>query len=203
MARRICLDTETTGLSWRQGDRICEIAAVEIDDSYVPVAYFHAYVNPQRHIPYAVTRIHRITDRMVRTCPAFGGVADAFCEFVAGATLYAHNMPFDHGFLDSELLRFGREPLTGLGCECRCTLALARHRFRGMSNTLDTLCSRFGIDESERLALGHGALTDTRLLVTLLAHLEGAGDAAGAAPAAIAPGILNLAPPASRKPGPA
>ena len=198
MTRRICLDTETTGISWRGGDRICEVAAVEIDDTYAPVAYFHAYVNPQRHIPYEVTRIHHITDRKVRLCPAFPGIAEAFCDFVAGARLYAHNMPFDHGFLDAELQRAGRLPLAEMGCECLCTLSLARRRFRGMRNTLDILCERFGIDETERRTKGHGALTDSMLLVSILAHLEGNEELlAGAAP--LLPDASNLAPPEARR----
>jgi DNA polymerase-3 subunit epsilon len=168
--RRICLDTETTGLS-RANDRICEIGAVEIDAAGNPLARFHTYVNPRRSMPYGAYRVHGLSSKFLADKPDFCEVAPAFLNFVRGASLIAHNMSFDAGFLNAELSRNGFETLEEAGCGLSCTLRLSRKIFPGGSHSLDSLCERLGVDRSAR-ADRHGALVDSEILVEVLLRLE-------------------------------
>jgi DNA polymerase-3 subunit epsilon len=168
--RRICVYTETTGLS-RENDRICEIGAVEIDAAGNTLARFHAYVNPKRSMPYGAYRVHGLSSKFLADKPDFSEVAPAFLNFVRGASLIAHNMPFDAGFLNAELARNGFESLEKAGCSLNCTLRLSRKIFPSGSHTLDSLCERLGVDRSAREGR-HGALIDSEILVGVLLRLE-------------------------------
>lgn len=168
--RRILIDTETTGLSWRGGDRICEIAAVEINANYEPVRLVHSYINPQRSVPLDVVRIHGLDDKFLSDKPTFDRIAPEFVRFVGGAELIAHNASFDIGFINNELSLVSFESLEALGCSVTCSLKLARRTLHARHNRLDDLCQRFQIDNSDRQL--HGALKDCLLLAQVLACLE-------------------------------
>lgn len=168
--RRILIDTETTGLSWRGGDRICEVAAVEINANYEPVRLVHSYINPQRSVPLDVVRIHGLDDQFLSDKPTFDRIAPEFVRFVRGAELIAHNASFDVGFLNNELSLASFESLEVLGCSVTCSLKLARRILHARHNRLDDLCKRFQIDNSDRQL--HGALKDCLLLAQVLASLE-------------------------------
>lgn len=159
--RRICIDTETTGMS-REFDRICEIGAVEIDGNGRIVSSFHAYINPMRPVHWAALRVHGLSDDFLSDKPTFDEVAENFIEFVQGADLYAHNMSFDSVFLNAELVRCGFMTLADYGCGLNCTLQTARRLYPKQKNNLDAVCGRLGIDTSSRTL--HGALLDSELL---------------------------------------
>lgn len=163
--RRICIDTETTGMS-REFDRICEIGAVEIDEAGRVISSFHAYINPMRPVHWAALRVHGLSDAFLSDKPTFGAVAEDFIEFVQGAELYAHNMSFDSGFLNTELARCGFMTLDDYGCGLNCTLQTARRLYPKQKNNLDAVCARLGIDTSSRTL--HGALLDSELLAEVL-----------------------------------
>ena len=160
--RRICFDTETTGLSWRMGDRVVEIGAVEMNEALEPVRRFQAYLNPQRSVPWSAYRVHGLSTEFLSDKPLFSDVADEFLAFVEGAEIIAHNAAFDRGFLNMELGRAGRPLLEDAGCTVTCTLRMARRVFPHQSNTLDVLCTRLGVDRSSRTH--HGALLDSEIL---------------------------------------
>lgn len=160
--RRICFDTETTGLSWRMGDRVVEIGAVEMNDALEPVRRFQTYLNPQRNVPWSAYQVHGLSTEFLEDKPIFSDVADDFLAFVEGAELIGHNAAFDRGFLNMELGRAGRPLLEDAGCTVTCTLRMARRVFPHQSNTLDVLCTRLGVDRSSRTH--HGALLDSEIL---------------------------------------
>jgi DNA polymerase-3 subunit epsilon len=171
MAREIVLDTETTGFDPRSGDRLVELACLEIED-FVPTGRsFHVYIDPCRDMPAEAQKVHGLTADFLRGKPKFEDpdVADAFLDFVADARLIAHNAAFDRGFLNWELANCNRVEIP----EHRWidTLALAKQRFPGMHNSLDALCKRFKISLSEREK--HGALIDARLLAAVYLELKG------------------------------
>lgn len=168
--RRILIDTETTGLSWRGGDRVCEVAAVEINANYEPVRLVHSYINPQRSVPLEVVRIHGLDDQFLSDKPTFDLIAPEFVRFVRGAELIAHNASFDVGFINHELSLSSFDTLEALGCSVTCSLKLARRTLHARHNRLDDLCQRFQIDNSDRQL--HGALKDCLLLAQVLACLE-------------------------------
>jgi len=158
--RLIALDTETTGLSAKKGHRMVEIAAVEIDDAGNAIHTFHHYINPGRHIPAEVVRIHGIDNDTVADKPLFSAIAQDFLDFVQDATLIIHNAPFDLSFIEYELALCGKESIQGLSIVD--TLKLARSKFKGQKNNLDALCHRYGVDCTHRQL--HGALLDAQLL---------------------------------------
>ena len=169
MIRSVLFDTETTGLDPMTGDRVIEIAAVELIGDLPTGKHFHTLIYPQRDIPDEVVRIHGITIERVRDAPRFEEVAEALLAFFGDGKLIAHNAPFDFGFLNAELSRASR---SALAFERMIdTLALARLRFPGMPNSLDALCRRFGIDLTERTT--HNALLDCRLLAEVYVELTG------------------------------
>lgn len=160
--RQIMLDTETTGLEWRQGERVIEIGCVEMVSRKLTGRHFHRYLNPERAIGAGALAVHGLTDEFLADKPKFAEVVDELLEFIGGAELIIHNAPFDVGFLDNELGLVGREPLK-TGCEgITDTLKMARELRPGKKNSLDALCSEFGIDNSGRQL--HGALLDAELL---------------------------------------
>ncbi|MBK9160676.1 MAG: DNA polymerase III subunit epsilon [Nitrosomonadales bacterium] len=157
--RKIVLDTETTGLDPRQGHRIIELAAIELDGRKVSQSRFHRYLNPEREIEEDAVRIHGLTYERLQNEPKFSDIATGFLEFIEDAELIIHNAPFDLSFLNHELERAGLPPLRN---EVVDTLKLAREMHPGKKNSLDALCSRYEIDNTHRTL--HGALLDTELL---------------------------------------
>jgi DNA polymerase III subunit epsilon len=169
MTRCVLFDTETTGLDPLLGDRVIEVAALELINDLPTGQFFHALIDPERGIPDEVTRIHGFTDADVAGKPKFADIASGLIEFFGDARLIAHNAAFDFGFLDAE---FARLSLPVLGRERMIdTLALAKARFPGMPNSLDALCRRFAIDLSQRTT--HNALLDCRLLAEVYVELTG------------------------------
>lgn len=160
--RQIVLDTETTGLDPRQGHRIIEIACLEMVNRRLTGHHLHKYINPEREIDEGAAAVHGITLEFLADKPRFADVADEFLEFVNGAELVIHNAPFDIGFLNSELDRLGRIPIDTICNGVKDTLRLAKELHPGKRNSLDALCERYAIDNSQRTL--HGALLDTELL---------------------------------------
>jgi len=170
MTRSILFDTETTGLDPRTGDRVIEIAALELINDLPTGVHFHRLIHPERDIPEEATRVHGFTIEHLKDAPRFAAVAAEMMEFMGESEmLVAHNAPFDFGFLDWELKLCGLPPL---GAHRMVdTLALAKQRFPGMPNSLDALCRRFGIDLSARTS--HNALLDCKLLAEVYIELTG------------------------------
>ncbi len=188
MSRSVLFDTETTGLEPLTGDRVIEVAALELERDLPTGRKFHVLIDPERDIPPEATRVHGLTRADLRGKPRFADVADGLIEFLGDGPLIAHNAPFDFGFLDAELARLRRPALDR--SRMVDTLALAKTRFPGSPNNLDALCRRFGIDLSERTS--HNALLDCRLLADVYVELTGgrqrglllADDAGASLPAA-------------------
>lgn len=171
MAREIVLDTETTGFDPLTGDRLCELAALEIE-SFVPTGRsFHVYIDPCRDMPAEAEKVHGLSAAFLRGKPKFDSeeVVDKFLEFVGDAPIIAHNAAFDRGFVNWELANCGRAEIHE--SQWIDTLALAKHRFPGMHNSLDALCKRYKISLSEREK--HGALIDAKLLAAVYLELKG------------------------------
>ncbi len=159
--RRVILDTETTGLDFRTGDRIVEIGCVELMGRQITGQRFHAYLNPGRPVADS-ERIHGLSDEFLADKPKFAEVAAEFANFVRGAELVIHNAAFDVGFLDNELGMLKHEPIAQLCSAVTDTLRMAREMRPGKKNNLNALCSEFGVDNSGRQL--HGALLDAELL---------------------------------------
>jgi DNA polymerase-3 subunit epsilon len=167
--RQVVLDTETTGLDPLQGDRVIEVAAVELVNLLPTGSTFHRLVNPKRDIPAEATRVHGFTNADLEGKPGFEEVAEDLLAFLGDAPIIAHNAPFDFGFLDAELLRCGRPALDR--SRMIDSLDLAKQRYPGMPNSLDALCRRLGIDNSMRTS--HNAVLDCRLLAEVYLELMG------------------------------
>jgi DNA polymerase-3 subunit epsilon len=170
--RQIILDTETTGLEVAQGHRIIEIGCVEIVNRRPTGRTFQRYVNPERPVDAGAEAVHGITSAFLANQPRFAAIAEEFVAFISGAELIIHNAPFDVGFVDHE---FGRLPppqrlLTDL-CTIQDTLQLARQLHPGQRNSLDALCKRYGVDNSNRDL--HGALLDARILADVYLAMTG------------------------------
>lgn len=157
--RKVVLDTETTGLDPRQGHRIIEVAAIEMDGRKVSERTFHRYINPERDIDEGAAAVHGLTLDRLQDEPKFSEVAPALLEFIKDAELIIHNAPFDIGFLNAELALMGLPPLANPVVD---TLKVAKELHPGKKNNLDALCDRYQIDNSHRTL--HGALLDTELL---------------------------------------
>ncbi|MBS7543609.1 DNA polymerase III subunit epsilon [Ancylobacter oerskovii] len=167
--REIVLDTETTGLDPLRGDRLVEIGCVEIFNRIPTGQNFHVYINPERDMPVEAFNVHGLSAEFLSDKPLFAQVVDDFLAFIGDAPLVIHNASFDIGFINAELSRTGRPPLTF--DRVVDTLALARRRHPGASNRLDDLMARYGIDGSRRTK--HGALLDSELLADVYAELAG------------------------------
>jgi len=167
--REIIFDTETTGLSPLNGDRMVEIGCVEMFNRVETGRTFHAYFNPGRPMPSEAQMVHGLSDAFLADKLAFGDLCEDLIEFFGDAPLVAHNAAFDFGFLNHELNHCGR----ALVCMSRMvdTLVLARQRHPGAKHSLDSLCTRFGIDRSSRVK--HGALIDAQLLAQVYIELTG------------------------------
>jgi len=176
MTRQIVLDTETTGLSWEKGNRVVEIGCVELVQRRPTGRHFQRYLNPDREMEPGAQEVTGLTLEFLADKPRFGEVVDEFLAFVDGAELIIHNAAFDVGFLDNELnlLNAGHARLRER-CGVLDTLELARQRFPGQRNSLDALCKRLGVDNTQRTL--HGALLDAQLLAEAYLHLTaGQGD---------------------------
>ena len=162
-------DTETTGLDPLTGDRVLEIAAIELRSDLPTGRRFHKVIDPERDVPPEASRVHGFTREDLRGKPLFADIVDEFLDFIADDPLIAHNAPFDFGFVNAELARIGRPSLAMT--RMVDSLELAKRRFPGMPNSLDALCRRFAIDLTERTS--HNALLDCRLLAEVYVELTG------------------------------
>ena len=153
MAREIVLDTETTGLDPRNGDRLIEIGCIELMNRMPTGKEFHVLINPERDVPLEAQAVHGISTAQLKDKPLFAAVAADFTAFIGGDTLVIHNANFDIGFLNAELTRV-RLPVISM-VRVVDTLAMARRKHPAGPNTLDALCKRYGLDMSRRVK--HGA----------------------------------------------
>lgn len=167
--REIVFDTETTGLSPQNGDRMVEIGCIELINRVETGNHFHAYFNPERDMPIEAENVHGLSARFLSDKPLFSHKALDLLEFIGDSPLIAHNATFDFGFLNWELGQCGH-PEVGLH-RMIDTLAIARKAHPGAKHSLDALCSRYGIDRSHRVK--HGALLDAQLLAQLYVELTG------------------------------
>jgi len=170
--RQIVLDTETTGLDAETGHRIIEIGAVELIDRRFTGNNYHQYIQPERDIDEEALRVHGITPEFLADKPVFSEVAADFLEYIKGAELVIHNAPFDVGFIDHEFMWLAAGyPKVADICTVLDTLVLARKMHPGGRLSLDALCSRYGIDNSQRVL--HGALLDAEILADLYLAMTG------------------------------
>ncbi len=160
--RQIVLDTETTGLNPKLGDRIIEIGCVELLSRRISVRHFHTYLNPERDFELGATRVHGLTREDLATKPKFAAVAPVFLEFIRGAELIIHNADFDLEFLNMELARARLGRVQDHAGRITDTLLFAKELHPGKRNSLDALCERYFVDNSRRTL--HGALADAYLL---------------------------------------
>ncbi len=167
--REIVFDTETTGLNPAGGDRIVEIGCIEMVNRCETGRHFHAYFNPDRHMPAEAQAVHGLSASFLSAQARFSERADELLGFIEDSPLVAHNAGFDFGFLNHELELCGRPSL----CTSRmvCTLVLARSKHPGAKHSLDALCTRLGVDRSQRVK--HGALLDAQLLAQVYVELTG------------------------------
>ncbi|PKM05413.1 MAG: DNA polymerase III subunit epsilon [Gammaproteobacteria bacterium HGW-Gammaproteobacteria-6] len=170
--REVVLDTETTGIDPKDGHRIIEIGCVELLDRRLTGRHFHAYINPQREVEEGALAVHGISDEFLADKPLFADVVSDFMQFVRGARLVIHNAPFDIGFLDAELQRLGGD-MGRMADHCGVldTLAMAREKHPGQRNSLDALCKRYMVDNSQRDL--HGALLDAEILADVYLIMTG------------------------------
>ena len=169
--RQIVLDTETTGLEPSLGHRIIEIGCVEMINRRASGKTFQHYLNPQREIDPGAQEVHGLSNEFLEDKPLFADIADEFLEFVRGAELIIHNAPFDIGFLNKELELAAYEKRIEDICQVLDTLVLARSMHPGQRNSLDALCKRYRIDNTDREL--HGALLDARILADVYLSMTG------------------------------
>jgi len=167
--REIVLDTETTGFDSAGSDRIVEIGCVELVNHIPSGQNWHVYVNPERDMPQGAYEVHKLSEEFLSDKPVFADIADDFVDFIDDSRLIIHNASFDIGFLNAELVRLDRTAITM--DRVFDTLALARRKHPGASNSLDALCRRYQVDSSSRTS--HGALIDAELLAKVYVELIG------------------------------
>ena len=167
--REIVLDTETTGLDPRTGDRLVEIGCIELDNHIPTGRTYHQYINPERDMPDEAFAVHGLSEAFLAKHPVFADVADAFLDFIEDSPLVIHNASFDLGFINAELTRLDR-PAVEAG-RAIDTVRMARSKYPGAQASLDALCRRFEIDLSARTK--HGALLDAELLADVYLELVG------------------------------
>ncbi len=165
--KEIVLDTETTGLSVRDGHRIVEIGCVELDNLIPTKNIFHVYLNPERKVSEKAFEVHGYTDEFLSTKQKFAEIADIFIEFIKDKKIIIHNAEFDIGHLNNELSLIGKPKINN--SNVIDTLELARNKFPGSGISLDALCKRFRIDNSRREK--HTALIDCDLLSKVYINL--------------------------------
>lgn len=168
--RQVVLDTETTGIG--EGHRIIEIGCVEVIERKLTGRQYHVYIDPQRDIDPEAANVHGITNEWLqeRNAPVFARIVDEFREFIQGAELVIHNAPFDIGMMDAEFRRLNLSP-TREFCGVLDTLLLAREMHPGARNSLDALCKRYDVDNSQREL--HGALLDAQILAEVYLMMTG------------------------------
>ena len=164
--KEIVLDTETTGLSVKEGHRIVEIGCIELDNLIPTQNKFHCYLNPERKVSEKALEVHGYTDEFLANQKKFKDIGDQFLEFIKGKRLIIHNAEFDLGHLNNELAIFGKKKLNN---EIIDTLILARDKFPGSPVSLDALCKRYRVDNSKRTQ--HTALIDCNLLAKVYINL--------------------------------
>ena len=164
--REVVLDTETTGISVREGHRIVEIGCIELENLIPTKNRFHCYLNPERTVSEKALEVHGYTDEFLAKQIKFGEIGDKFLEFIKDKRLIIHNAEFDLGHLNNELSIFGKKKITN---EVIDTLILARDKFPGSPVSLDALCKRYRIDNSNRTQ--HTALIDCDLLAKVYINL--------------------------------
>ena len=167
--REVVLDTETTGLSPKSGDRIVEIGCVELVNHLPTGEYFHEYINPERDMPEQAQAVHGLSEEFLSDKPLFADVSKAFDDFIGSSPMIIHNAEFDLGFLNAERDRLDFEPIPM--DRAIDTVQMARRKFPGSQASLDALCRRFQIDISDRDV--HGALKDAKLLAEVYLELIG------------------------------
>ncbi len=167
--RQIVLDTETTGLSAENGDRIIEIGCVELLGRKLTGNNKHFYLNPERDSHEDALKVHGISNEFLRDKPKFPVIADELLAYLQGAEVIIHNAPFDIGFLNKELELMGRPPITECIAKVTDSLMMAKELFPGKRNSLDALCDRLEVDNSGRTL--HGALLDAELLADVYINL--------------------------------
>jgi len=165
--REIVLDTETTGLSVKDGHRIVEIGCIELDDLVPTKNIFHFYLYPERKVSEEAFKVHGYSDEFLSDKKKFSEIADEFLEFIKDKKIIIHNAEFDIGHINNELLIAGKEKITKANIVD--TLDIARNKFPGSSISLDALCKRFRIDNSKREK--HTALIDCELLAKVYINL--------------------------------
>jgi len=170
--RQVVLDTETTGLDPKSGHRIIEIGCVELFNRQITGQTFHVYLQPDRQVDPEAMKVHGITDEFLLDKPRFVEIVDVFLKFIGTAELIIHNAPFDVGFLNSELKlwKADQNPIDKT-CSILDTLVLARKWYPGQRNSLDALCKRFNIDNTQRQL--HGALLDAQILAEVYLAMTG------------------------------
>jgi DNA polymerase-3 subunit epsilon len=173
--RQIVLDTETTGLSADNGDRIIEIGCVELLNRKLTGNNLHFYVNPERDSHEDALKVHGISNEFLRDKPKFAAIADELLEYLRDAELIIHNAPFDISFLNKELERLGRPSIKTVIGQVTDSLVMAKEMFPGKRNGLDALCDRLGVDNSGRTL--HGALLDAELLADVYINMTRGQDA--------------------------
>jgi len=170
--RQIVLDTETTGLEPSEGHRIIEIGCVELIDRRITGNTYHQYIQPDREIDTGAVEVHGITNESLADKPRFADIAAEFLEFITGSELVIHNAPFDVGFIDHEFNMLATSPGTVVDhCKVLDTLTMARRMHPGQRNSLDALCKRYEIDNSQREL--HGALLDAEILADVYLMMTG------------------------------
>jgi DNA polymerase-3 subunit epsilon len=166
MERLVVLDTETTGLNVESGHKIIEIGCVEILNRNITSNIFHEYINPLREIDEEAIEVHGITNDKLKDKPIFADIYKKFIEYLSNSPLIIHNASFDLGFLKSEFeLSNNNSHLLEKDREVLDTLKIAREKFPGKRNSLDALCSRYEVDNTDRNY--HGALLDAKLLANV------------------------------------
>jgi DNA polymerase III subunit epsilon len=173
--RQIFLDTETTGLSADNGDRVIEIGCVELVNRKLTGNNKHYYLNPGRESHEDALKVHGITSEFLKDKPQFDAVAQELLGYLQDAQIVIHNAAFDIGFLNKELELIGKPPLTTFVGGVTDTLVMAKEMFPGKRNSLNALCDRLGVDNSGRIL--HGALLDAELLADVYINLTRGQDA--------------------------
>jgi DNA polymerase-3 subunit epsilon len=173
--RQIVLDTETTGLSAENGDRIIELGCVELLNRKLTGNNLHFYFNPGRDSHEDALRVHGISNEFLRDKPRFAEVAEEILAYLQGAEIIIHNAAFDVGFLNKELELIGKPRFADFVAGITDTLAMAKEMYPGKRNSLDALCDRLGVDNSGRTL--HGALLDAELLADVYINLTRGQDA--------------------------
>ncbi|MBD3849187.1 DNA polymerase III subunit epsilon [Bosea sp. SSUT16] len=194
--REIVLDTETTGVEPHNGDRIVEIGCVELINHCPSGRNYHVYINPERSMPVEAFNVHGLSEQFLSDKQVFAEIAQEFLDFIADARLVIHNAAFDVGFINMEFKRLGLPPIEP--ARVVDSLSMARRKHPGASNSLDALCSRYGIDNSRRTK--HGALLDSEILAEVYIELIGGKQASLGLGVEAAAGRQGLAAPVLEKP---